>query len=85
MKKLRNIVLVALLLSFGIYSSCDENGDFVIFSIQNDKDLGEQVKGEIESDPTTYPILDRATYGEAYGIEFFIQKTVRLFLRRSHS
>ena len=68
MKKVRTLIFGSLLLSFGIFSSCDDNGDLVLFSIENDKDLGEQVKAEIASDPETYPILDRSTNAQAYSI-----------------
>lgn len=37
-----------------------------IFTIQDDKTLGLQVKNEIASDPATYPILPEAQYPQAY-------------------
>ena len=52
--------------SIGIFSSCDANGDFLLFSIQNDKDLGAQMAAEIESNPTEFPILSRTLYPDAY-------------------
>jgi len=57
-----------LTIGFALLWACDDNGDLLLFSVQNDKDLGEQVKGEIASDPDQYPILDRAVYPQAYSI-----------------
>lgn len=47
-------------------SSCDKNNNFLLFSINNDIELGMQVKAEIEADPTQFPILSQSTYPEAY-------------------
>lgn len=47
--------------------SCDKNdNDINIFSIEDDKALGEQLAQEIASDPATYPLLDRSKYATAY-------------------
>jgi len=46
--------------------SCDENNHFVIFSIQNDVDLGKQVQQEIASDPVHYKILPQSSYPQVY-------------------
>lgn len=45
--------------------SCDENNNFVIFSIDNDVQLGAQVSEEIASDPSIR-ILPRAGHASAY-------------------
>ena len=42
------------------------SGGINLFSIQQDKDLGLQVSGEINADPVTYPVLDPATNVAAY-------------------
>lgn len=47
-------------------NGCDENNNIVLFSIQNDIDLGKQVSEEIAADKNTYPILDKSTNAEAY-------------------
>jgi predicted Zn-dependent protease len=46
----------------------DGNSDNTIniFTIDDDKQLGEQLKAEIAADPATYPILDSATHVAAY-------------------
>ena len=66
MKTIKNIILVLGLMSAGLFMSCDANGDFLLFSIQNDKDLGAQMAAEIESNPTEFPILSRTQYPDAY-------------------
>ncbi|MFT5640613.1 MAG: putative Zn-dependent protease [Cyclobacteriaceae bacterium] len=60
--KIRWSLLTVLTLFF---LSCDDNGDLVLFSIQNDKDLGLQVSEQIASD-STFNILSEAEYPEAY-------------------
>lgn len=66
MSFLKKVSVTAVLFSFILFISCDKNGDIVLFSINDDIELGEQVAAEIEADPATYPILDRSTNAEAY-------------------
>jgi beta-barrel assembly-enhancing protease len=61
----RILIPVTFLLLF-ISSSCDKNNEFHIFSIEDDKKLGAQVKAEIESKPSEYPILSKTQYPVAY-------------------
>lgn len=68
MKILKAFLVGVLVTGMLLFSACDENGDFVLFSIQNDKDLGEQVKAEIEGQPDVYPILERGSFSQAYAI-----------------
>lgn len=63
----RFIVLAAFaFVCFQILTYCSEDGDVNVFSIEDDKDLGQQVKTEIRNNPQEYPILDRAQNPEAY-------------------
>lgn len=66
MKKFSTFILILLLICTVISVSCDKNNDVVLFSIQNDIDLGQQVAAEIESMPDQFPILDRSANLEAY-------------------
>lgn len=66
MKNLKYVTSIAILLVTVTFYACDENNNLVLFSVQNDIDLGAQVSAEIAADPATYPILDRAEYPEAY-------------------
>ncbi|HNP20387.1 MAG TPA: M48 family metalloprotease [Fulvivirga sp.] len=54
--------VILTLLTLG---GCDKNNNLVLFSVQNDKELGAQVSAEIAADPS-FVILDRSTNVEAY-------------------
>jgi beta-barrel assembly-enhancing protease len=41
--------------------------DMNLFPIGKDKELGNQVAGQISSDPKSYPLLDEVKYAKAYG------------------
>ncbi len=63
-KKYRSVFLFS---AITLVFSCDKHDkDINIFSIEDDKALGEQLAQEIAADPTTYPVLPRAQYAEAY-------------------
>lgn len=66
MRNLKPLIFCSLLAFLILFAGCDKNGDLIFFSIENDKALGESVAQEIANDPTTYPILDRDQYSEAY-------------------
>lgn len=57
-------ILPILLLVF-IALACDENENFVIFSVENDVELGQQVSQQIASDPA-FSILPQGDYPAAY-------------------
>jgi len=52
------------------------DGGFNLFSIQQDRDLGKQVSGEIAADPIKYPVLDSASNVEAYRYIYNIRNTI---------
>lgn len=64
---MRNILGLGLALSL---TSCtvDEDGKIAvnIFSIEDDIELGQQLRDEIAADPETYPVLDPNEYADAY-------------------
>ncbi len=62
----KNLAFIFCSVVLLIVPSCDKNDDFVIFSIEDDIALGEQVAQEIESNPQEYPVLDPKDYPEAY-------------------
>jgi len=50
-----------------IMNSCSKNdGGVNIFSIEDDKNLGLQVKQEIESNPAQYPLISKSANPDAY-------------------
>ncbi len=65
MKYLKIPILITVLGALMTLWSCDKNGDIVLFSIENDKQLGAQVAAEIEADES-FNILSEAEYPEAY-------------------
>ena len=68
MKYLRPLLIGIAFTFILLFNSCDENGDLLLFSIQDDIDLGMQVDAEIEADPDQFPILSRTQYAEAYAV-----------------
>jgi predicted Zn-dependent protease len=54
-----------LLMCFMLGTACDENNNFILFSIQNDVDLGKQVQAEIAND-AKYKLLSPANYPQVY-------------------
>lgn len=69
MKKF-SIILFAFLASLPLlFESCKKNPDdnsINIFSLEDDKNLGLQVKNEIFANSAEYPILDTVQYAQAY-------------------
>lgn len=65
MKKLRAYLLGLVIGASVFFVSCDKNGDILIFSIQNDIDLGAKVAEQIANDPT-FDILSKTEYPESY-------------------
>ncbi len=64
---MRKILLFLVLLGvLPFYFSCDKNGDVVLFSIENDIELGKQVRDEILANPREFPILPESQYPQAY-------------------
>jgi len=59
--------MAALLLTVGLVAitACDKNNNVVIFSINDDVKLGQQVQAEIAAD-ASYKILSTSDYPEAY-------------------
>lgn len=58
--------LIALISFCFVIAACDKNDNPVLlFSVQDDIDLGADVAAEIESDPQ-YDIMERSEYPEAY-------------------
>ena len=56
--------------------ACTEGGKLNLFSIQDDIDLGQQVRDEILSDPATYPVLYEDEAPDAYDHLYRIRDAV---------
>ncbi|MCP9234670.1 M48 family metalloprotease [Lewinella sp. JB7] len=59
------VPLLFLLLSICTVA-CSEDGDFNVFSVQQDLELGQQTDQQIRSEPREFPILSVQDYPEAY-------------------
>ncbi|HNM28864.1 MAG TPA: M48 family metalloprotease [Chitinophagales bacterium] len=76
----RTVVIVSC---FGMFlsgiiamQSCSEGGGINIFSIEDDKALGDQIAAEIAGDPVNYPILDSVDYADAYAFVYDIRDRI---------
>ncbi len=64
-KHFLSLCLAAFAIIF--YTGCkDKDGDFNIFSVEDDRQMGAQVDAEIEANSAQYPILDSNLYPVAY-------------------
>ena len=70
--------LTLALIGIGTTSCTEEKtgGSVNLFTIQDDIDLGQQLRAEIEADPETYPLLDPAEYPEAYQYLYNLRDTI---------
>lgn len=69
MKKFSLILFLLLAAVPLVLESCRKNPDdntINIFTLEDDKNLGLQVKNEIFGNPSEYPILDTVQYAQAY-------------------
>src|SRR5688572_5592377 len=69
MKKFKLILFLAIPLIPFVMESCNKNPDdntVNLFTIEDDKALGLQVKNEIFNNPSEYPMLDSNQYPAAY-------------------
>ncbi len=69
MQILKKPVLIVILMVFVLASSCNKGSDespINLFSVEDDIEFGKSVEEEIAANPQDFPILDEATYPEAY-------------------
>ncbi|MFK7927589.1 MAG: M48 family metalloprotease [Myxococcota bacterium] len=62
---MRALPLLALSVLMAPLASCDEEPN--LFTIDDDIELGQQLRDEIATSPDEYPVLSREKYPEAYG------------------
>ena len=68
---MKKYIFLAILFAF----ACDENDNFVIFSADNDVQLGQQVHNEIVNSPD-YEILSPNQYSQAYNYLYSIRDAI---------
>jgi beta-barrel assembly-enhancing protease len=67
MKRIVSFLPVFVLFTTVFLSSCNKNDNGVnIFTVEDDKQLGLQMKDEIAGNPADYPLLSDSQYPEAY-------------------
>ena len=59
-------LLILCALPFLIAMGCTKDKKVNVFTVSDDKKLGEQLDSEIRANPSEYPILDKTKYPEAY-------------------
>ena len=62
MRKIYSFLLTAVLLT-----ACGTLNQINLFSLEDDKNFGNQMYAQIQQDKTEYPLLDAAKYATAYG------------------
>jgi len=62
---LSKLAAIVVLSAFGL-SGCDKDLVDLVYTIEDDKQLGLQLQSEIASNPDEYPVLDRTEYADAY-------------------
>lgn len=68
--------LAGLLMMAGCSKDETKDTTFNIFSVSDDISFGEQLKNEIESNPSDYPLLDEQQYAEAYQHVYRIRDSI---------
>jgi len=63
---IKSILFTAFVISSVFITSCDEDGGISLFTIEDDKRLGQQVAEEIAANPQEYPILSATQYAQSY-------------------
>lgn len=72
-----SLILLAILASLFIISSCDRNNNFNLIDPQEDVELGKQLSEEVLTNPGQFPVLDPQTYPESYA---YLQNIVHTIL-----
>ncbi|HEX5170987.1 MAG TPA: M48 family metalloprotease [Cyclobacteriaceae bacterium] len=71
----KNIRSLTLVLCLSCVAACDENNNFVIFSVENDVQLGQQVHNEIANSPE-YEILPPESFPQAYSYLYSLRDAI---------
>ena len=73
---IKKVTFSFLLVFLSALVGCDKDGDINIFSLEDDKELGQQLSQEIANNPNEYPVLDPNEYSEAYEYLYAIRDRI---------
>jgi predicted Zn-dependent protease len=77
MKKSIIFVTIALFaLGCGVINKKNKGKGINLFTVQQDKELGAQVAGEIDGNPAQYPLLDSSKNPEAYSMIYRVRDAI---------
>ncbi|RPJ70384.1 MAG: peptidase M48 [Alphaproteobacteria bacterium] len=65
-KFLKSQTALILIIASYLFSACDKETGFNLFTLQQDREFGEQMDSVIRADPAEYPILNETSNAEAY-------------------
>ena len=69
-------LLTSLMLPVLFSCNGDGSGKMNLYTIEDDIELGRQLRDDIASDPETYPVLSETQYAEAYAHLYEIRDTI---------
>lgn len=69
-------LLTTLMVPFFLSCNGDGSGKINLYTIEDDIELGRQLRAEIASDPSTYPVLSQTLYPEAYAHLYEIRDSI---------
>lgn len=69
-------LLSSLMLPVLFSCNADGSGKMNLYTIEDDIELGRQLRDDIASDPETYPVLSETQYAEAYAHLYQIRDTI---------
>ena len=77
MKKIIFFTAISLLIiACGVFNKKNKGKGVNLFTVEQDKQLGAQVAGEIDGNPKQYPILDSAKNVEVYKLIYRVRDAI---------
>lgn len=69
-------ILLVVLTACGLINEKNKGKGFNLFTLQQDKELGDKVAAEIDGDPAKYPLLDSTQYRSVYQYLYKIRDSI---------
>lgn len=70
------LLLTVILSSCGVVNDKNKGKGFNLFTVQQDRELGDQVAREIDGNPKEYPLLDSIKYKEVYQYVYKVRDNI---------